>query len=146
VRSCDPKSALELNLGHRISLLAHLSFTGTKPNPLTGSNEIDAHQPNEYTQIFLVHTNYTSYNQSTTSHLPSDKIRANSNGEKSRLRYLGIDFLSPPLRPGKLWPLHQNSETEARNIGVNSSQQYALGKNKKNPFTRTHVLTRATPI
>ena len=134
----SPNSALELNLGLRISLLAHLPFTGTNQTLLRVPTKLMLSNRTEIPQIFLVHANYPSYNQSTTSKLPPDNIRANSNGGNPRLRYLGIDFLSPPLRPGKPRPLHRNSVIETRNIEVNSSHQYALVKNKKSRSLGTY--------
>ena len=123
----SPNSALELNLGLRISLLVPLPTTGRNQSLLRFCYFSALANRTNFTQINLVQPYSTKSNHPTTYIPLTGKLTAISNGGKYFFSHLEPDFPSLPLRHGKSRPLIWSSTPMTRTIDFTRPQQISPG-------------------
>ena len=134
-------------MDHRISLLTHYSPTGTNQTLLRVPLKLMLTNRTKIPQIFLVHAELSSYNQSLYSSIPPDKTGTHSNGENSSSHHLGLDLPRPLFRPGQSRLIRHQELTATYHMTVNNLKYHVTSANKENwspgpkkPFSRSLFL------
>ena len=127
----SPNSALELNLGHRISLLTQNSPTGINQTLLRVPHKLMRMKRAEVPQIILVPADSPSPNQYTNSSLLIEKIRTHSNGGNPSSRHLGLESPRFPLRPGQSRPLRRYAASNMNYVKADNLQHQVCPANKE---------------